>query len=180
MSTQHHTTPVEFRPVPGLHGYRADSDGNIWTCRPLRYGCDTLGTNWRKLKTCTGVRGYAVVCVRRDFKTGIAYAHQLVASAFLGERPAGFDLCHNNGDKLDNRPSNLRYDTRRNNQLDRNRHGTGNLGSRNGCSKLTESMVVAIRQRLLSGERVCALAREYGVKSATISDIKRRRTWPHL
>jgi transcriptional regulator with XRE-family HTH domain len=44
--------------------------------------------------------------------------------------------------------------------------------------KLTADDAVSIRQRLASGESGAALAREYGVSKAHISDIKHYKCWP--
>jgi len=38
--------------------------------------------------------------------------HDLIARAFLGNKPKGYDVDHINGVRFDNRPSNLRYVTR--------------------------------------------------------------------
>ena len=69
-------------------------------------------------------KGYYVVNTTNGTKT----VHPLIARAFIGERPEGYDTCHNDGNPANNLPSNLRYDTRRNNLLDQFRHGTYNNG----------------------------------------------------
>jgi hypothetical protein len=46
--------------------------------------------------------------------------------------------------------------------------------------KLTEDDVRAIRRRYSSGERGRALAREFAVNPATISEIVNRRKWAHV
>jgi hypothetical protein len=57
------------------------------------------------------------------FKTTLK-VHTLVLKAFTGPRPLGMDGCHNEDNLADNRISNLRWDTRRENALDTQRHGT--------------------------------------------------------
>lgn len=93
--------------------------------------------------------------------------HQLVARTFLGERPKGADVCHNNGDPKDNRPENLRYDTRTENNLDVLRIGRA-------WRKLTLEQIHAIRDtpRSITGAE---LARQYNVSQATISAIRTNR-----
>lgn len=59
--------------------------------------------------------------------------HVLVARAFLGPRPEKLDVCHNNGDRLDNRLDNLRYGTRKENMTDRDEHGTNYWAQRTHC-----------------------------------------------
>ncbi|MFV8232317.1 NUMOD4 motif-containing HNH endonuclease [Mycolicibacterium fortuitum] len=59
--------------------------------------------------------------------------HHLVAESFLGPRPGGVDICHNNGDPTDNRLENLRYDTRSGNNLDQVAHGTHPHASKTRC-----------------------------------------------
>jgi hypothetical protein len=53
-------------------------------------------------------------------------------------------------------------------------------GSRHGRSKLIESDVIEIRQRLKQGEGIEELALEYRISYPQIGSIKHRRTWKHI
>lgn len=50
--------------------------------------------------------------------------HRLVLAAFVGAPPEGLIGCHNDGNKLNNHVSNLRWDTYSSNMLDAVKHGT--------------------------------------------------------
>ncbi len=107
----------------------------------------------------------------------VKQVHWLVASAFIGKRPKGLDVCHNDGDCKNNNSSNLRYDTRASNIQDRIKHDQCNAGSKNGMAVLADSDVLDIKRRLSNGEGVCAIARHYGVRHGTISGIKNGKRW---
>lgn len=61
--------------------------------------------------------------------------HVLVALAFLGPRPEGLVVCHNDGDYLNNKASNIRYDTYSENELDKVRHGTHHEANKTHCPR---------------------------------------------
>lgn len=61
--------------------------------------------------------------------------HRLVMLVFVGPCPEGQEVCHKNGNGVDNRLSNLRYGTRSQNQLDRVRHGTHQWAARTHCTR---------------------------------------------
>ncbi|MEV4127158.1 NUMOD4 motif-containing HNH endonuclease [Nocardia sp. NPDC049707] len=61
--------------------------------------------------------------------------HALVLEAFVGPRPSGMEVCHNNGVPTDNRLENLRYDTASANQLDKVIHGTHHNARKTHCKR---------------------------------------------
>lgn len=76
---------------------------------------------------------YPMVMLRRPEKSVKRRVHVIVAAAFIGPRPAGMDVCHNNGNPLDNRAANLRYDTHSNNARDMVKHGTNASRNKTHC-----------------------------------------------
>src|SRR3546814_9920541 len=68
--------------------------------------------------------GYCMISMTApERKRRCAYVHDLVTEAFIGPKPRGLEVCHNNGTRNDNRLVNLRYDTRSANAMDRHLHG---------------------------------------------------------
>ncbi len=106
--------------------------------------------------------------------------HELVATAFLGARPAGHEVNHKNGVKTDNRASNLEWTTRSGNM----RHATDVLGhhrgSRNGVALLSEAQVSEILHARMQGITLRVLAERYGVTRACVTLICSRAHWGHV
>jgi len=137
----------------------------------------------RVLTSRAGKNGYHVVCFTSPWKKReCRYVHQLVCEMFLGVCPPGLEVCHNDGTRDNNTVSNLRYDTRSANSLDRHIHGTmpkhNRCGSSNGCAVLDEDKVIFIRtQTQLS---VKQLAERFNVHFGTIYLILANKTWKHV
>jgi hypothetical protein len=67
--------------------------------------------------------------------------------------------------------------------VDRGRHIPGRAGRKGEAhhsAKLTESMVISIRQRLADGEKRQALADEFGLSYWTVRDIEVCHIWRHI
>ncbi len=64
-----------------------------------------------------------------------AKIHLMVLETFRGERPKGMEGCHENGDKFDNRLSNLRWDTPGANARDKRSHGTDHQVKKTHCPR---------------------------------------------
>jgi hypothetical protein len=83
-------------------------------------------------------------------------------------------ICHN---RACVNPHHLRWATIAENHADKIIDGTHARGERHPMVKLTAADVLAIRS---SDRRGRALASEFGVHEATISDIRTRKTWAWL
>lgn len=169
------TAATEYRDIPGMPGYRAGSDGSIWSSRP-RNGRGPAAARWHQLKQRAGRGRYVVELQRGHASYPFAVAH-LVLKAFVGPRPPGMEACHNDGDLANNRPSNLRWDTHAANLADRKRHGTEPFGERHPMRKLGVAQVAEIRRRLAEGDGPSSLAREFGVSRNAIARIRRNEIW---
>jgi hypothetical protein len=125
--------------------------------------------------------GYPLVNLSRLGVGGTLMVHVLVAEAFIGPRPDGLHVCHNDGVPTNNRADNLRYDTPKGNHADRLKHGTSNRGENHGQARLTAEDVRAIRAEYAAGGVTQqAIADRYRVSRLTVGDAINRRTWAHL
>jgi len=102
---------TEYRDVPGFPGYRVGDDGSVWSGQ-------------RELRGTRPKNGYIVFWLWRDGQEHQKYGHHLVLEAFVGHRPAGQECLHGNGNRRDNRRSNLRWGTSLENSADMLAHGT--------------------------------------------------------
>lgn len=85
-----------MKPIPGIDGYHATYQGSIYGPRGKRV-------------LRVGNSGYLQLTININGENKTFLAHRLVASAFHGVRP--LQVNHKNGDKEDNRPSNLEWVT---------------------------------------------------------------------
>lgn len=104
----------EFRTIPGYEGFYEVSN----------FGRVRRVETQRVLKGKTLRNGYREVSLCREGSPRFFLIHRLVMLAFKGAPPEKHEVCHNDGNKENNRLDNLRYDTHSNNAKDRVKHGT--------------------------------------------------------
>lgn len=105
-----------WKPIPGFEGYEASDLGRVRSHRIK--GSNNLSRGYIILRGGTKKKGYKYVILRNNGLSFNMQVHAIVMQAFFGQRPEGKEVCHNNGDKTDNRLSNLRYDTHAGNMRD--------------------------------------------------------------
>jgi hypothetical protein len=190
------------RDIPGLHGYKADEHGAIWSAQH----------NWRGygpqiMATSTCKDGYLTVRLTTKGKRKKYRVHRLVCMAFNGLPESGQVVRHLNGDKIDNRPGNLKWGTHKENEADAVRMGEKATGERNGAVKYSERVAAGVKKWLREnperikrgeshyaalltnkqaeelqkrhrvGERVCDLAREFNLNYYTAYAICKGRRY---
>lgn len=113
--------------------------------------------------------------------------HQLVCGVFHGPPPSPrHEVCHIDGDKLNNAAGNLRWGTRSENAADSIRHGTlivpaaRHPGETHGNAKLTDKLVGYIREQVAAGRQQKEIAEELGITRGQISRIATGKSWSHV
>jgi NUMOD4 motif-containing protein/HNH endonuclease len=126
-------------PVVGYEGFYDISDhGRVRTVArvAVRRNGSPMPVRERILKTYkTPPMGYLAVKVQnggRETRKGLR-VHVMVLEAFVGPRPDGLVGCHGPGGIYDNSPSNLRWDTQRENVIDTVRDGHHHLAKKAHC-----------------------------------------------
>lgn len=134
----------------------------------------TRRCNARLLNATKQINGYTAVTLSKSGAIKKENVHRLVLLSFVGAYPDGYEVCHNNGLRDDNKLSNLRWDTRSGNHSDKKRHGTSQEGERHGMSKLTWQQVKEIRA---SEKTSKDLAEIYQTDYSNICLIRRNKAW---
>lgn len=97
-------------PCYSYPGIAVDVDGGVWTCRTYRA---KRQHGWHKLKQHTSrgnrSRGYKRVSIMTPKGRRPVEVHILVADAYLGPRPYGYETDHKDEDNWNNQPDNLQY-----------------------------------------------------------------------
>ena len=97
---------IEWKPIKSLGGmYEAGSDGNI---RSIKRATTRGGVIKQHINP---YNGYCYISTSYKGEIRQQRVHKLIAEAFLGERTEGMQINHIDGDKTNNKPSNLEYCT---------------------------------------------------------------------
>lgn len=167
-----------WKSIPGFAGYDASNLGRIRTYRHRRRWRHTAFAidDPRVLSPGRDGAGYPKVSLSRDDgRSAPKRVHSLVISTFSPRDGRGIVCRHLDGLKDNPRLDNLRWGTHRENQLDRYLHGTHNRPA-----KLSDAKALEIKRRRRAGERIVALAMEFGVSKTLVLNISKGYARPHL
>lgn len=181
------------KPIKDFPGYEIDTEGNVYTCwKRIPIGHDKLGriigsknilsSVPKKLKP-SNISGYLRVVLYKKKIRHRKTVHRLLAETFIKNKYDYPIVCHNNGNSLDNKLSNLRWDTFKSNTNDRKKHGTFNIikGEKASNSKLRNIDIIKIRDMYKTDKYMQKeLAKIFGVTPPTIYKIIHRLRWSHI
>lgn len=156
------------KPVPSAPCYYACDEGFIWrNGRRLKAQMDKLG--YRRMKTSI----HNVQTTRS--------IHRMVCEAWHGKCPEGDYMCrHKDGNPRNNRPDNLAWSTRAENEADKERHGTLLWGDKATNRVLSSEIVLEARRRCTNREQIKDVAAELGVSDRVLADAVTGRRWKRL
>lgn len=123
------------------------------------------------------VNGYKAVTLNFEGKGYRRLVSHMVAEAFIGPRPSGMEVSHENGRLEDNAWDNLKYRTKQSNEDLKKEHGTYAYGDRMPWAKLKNDDIPVIKSLVAAGESCLEVAEKYSVSETTISRIVRKKTW---
>lgn len=163
--------------VPGYEGlYEVSSHGRV-----RRQSASRMAPSGYVRKQRLTWDGYLSCSLSKRSRCWHVKTHRLVALAFLGPPPfPRTHVAHHDGDKTNNRVSNLRWATPAENEADKRRHGRvrgAPRGEKHRLAKLTDEIVIALRLHVAAGGGLKEIADRFGVRLPTASEAVRGRTW---
>lgn len=169
---------VECRTVPGFPGYAVGSDGSVWSCLPYPWRKNPEEIQpWRRLVPRRLKNGYYMTSFHKDGKAKPEYIHRAVLMVFAGPPRDGECAAHGDGDRSNNRLSNLRWTTRKGNEQDKKAHGTYNKRGH----KVTDEQAVEIVDLYRTTDMTYRqLAEKYGTTIPSVCNMLKGKTYRHL
>lgn len=157
----------QWKDVVGYEGcYQVSSHGRIKSMQ-RKVACKNGSFREIPEKIVTPLftkQGYLNIVASRKQKRETLVVHQLVAHYFIGDRPLGLVIDHIDGDKTNNKATNLRYVSCKQNSRKRK------------DVKLDENRVQQILS-LVGKEPQQQIAKRFGISQSMVSKIKCKKLW---
>lgn len=162
----------DWRAVVGWEGrYEVSDKGRVRSVERTAHFSDGRVRVFPSVMRATHVDtfGYEKLTLKRPGCQERVPVHHLVAAAWIGPRPPGWQVCHADGNCTNNGVGNLRYDTAAGNRADSIRHGTS---ARPSMRKFSDEDIAGVRA--LQGKATLAeVAEIFGISKTHVCNIQR-------
>jgi hypothetical protein len=171
-------TPEIWKDIPDFIGHQVSNFGRVRSCMEKSVKAERTD-RWHICKTGGSRNVYPALCVRINLKTKRARVHRLVAKAFIPNPEGKPQVAHEDGDRSNNHVSNLRWATAKENDQDKEKHGTVMRGERNANAKLTHNGVLNAKRMREEGHSYESIGKHFGLHRETIRLALTGKTWHH-
>jgi hypothetical protein len=168
----------EWRNIPEFSGYDVSSLGRVRSTD--RFSGKRRGlVKGKELVQTSNKRGYPEVRLFKDSKSTAKVVHRLVAKAFIPNDENKLQVNHIDGNKLNNKTSNLEWMNNSENQKHAYSLGLqpSRAGEGNGRSVLTDEKVTTIKELYNSGKTAKEVSEILEVSLYTVRAIIAGKTW---
>lgn len=159
-----------------------DMSEEAWKTFPLdaRYEVSILGrvrtrSTGRIRKPVRIKSGYMTILFSTPTGPILRYVHRIVLETWKGACPPGTEASHLDGDRTNNKLSNLTWETPKSNHQRKVQHKTDYNGERNPAHILTWDEVLAVRNEF--NELVKKLAAEFKVSRTAMRRVLLEQSW---
>lgn len=163
--------------------HKVTSDGRLFSClqqfsKPGHQGIITQKSDvWREIEGTVRSSGYVQVLIHRRS----VRMNRLIAINFIPNPLAYPEAQHIDGDRKNNKASNLKWGNQKHNADDRDGHGHTMRGERYPLAKLNDVAVREIRAlRASSNLSLNQIADKYSVSKKLILLVVQNRIWRHV
>jgi hypothetical protein len=168
----------EWRSIPEFDGYQVSSLGRVKSTD--RFCGDRPGvTKGKILKPFRNKRGYLEVNLYKNSKSTAKIIHRLAAKAFISNDFNKPQVNHIDGNKLNNKVSNLEWMSNSENQLHAYSLGLqpSRAGENNIKAKITNKNVTELKVLYNSGKTIIDISKMMNINVSIIRNIIYGRTW---
>ena len=127
-----------------------------------------------------GTGNYLMINLWHNNENRLIAVHRLVAECYIPNPLDKRTVNHIDGCRKNNSVGNLEWSTYSENLQHAVDTGLAQRGETKVNAKLTDAIVAQIKLEIVAGKRDTLIADTHNVHSATISEIRRKRTWKHV
>lgn len=174
---------IIMKDIIGYEGlYAVTESGKIWGYpKPHRYSTIGKNTKGRFLKPWLIGHGYETVSLYKEHKDKKFLVHRLIGSAYIPNPQNLREINHKNGNRLDNRVTNLEWVSSKENKAHAWKNGMyTHSGENHYLAKLNPKKVRQIRQLHQKGMNGMKIAKLMKISFGTAYGVLRGRSWSHI